>query len=128
MHALLGATLRTWQVTWMCVWDFWYPFKLIPIQWALLCSVDIGFKVTRAWFAICDVKGIFTIFGCIPLFHLRVFDLFLGCFLLTSSHSKAYELKNIGTVNSLLLLLCKVLDLEQHCQVRNSQILLTTNV
>ena len=76
----------------------------------------------------CDVKGIFTIFGCIPLFHLRVFDLFLGCFFLTSSHSKAYELKNIGTVNSLLLLLCKVLDLEQHCQVRNSQILLTTNV
>ena len=112
IHAWLGTTLRTWQVTWMCVWDFWYSFKLIPFQRALLCWVDIGFKATRAWFATCDVKGIFTIFGCIPLFHLRLFDLFFGCFSLTSSHSKAYKLKNIGPVSSLILLLCKVLDLE----------------
>ena len=116
------------KVTWMCVLDFWYPFKLIPLPRVLLCWVDIGFKDIRAWFAICDVKGIFTIFGCIPLFHLRLFDLFLGYFFLTSSHSKAYELKNIGTLNNLVLLLCKVLDLEQHCQVKNSQILLTTNI
>ena len=128
MHAWLGTTLLTWQMTWMCVWDFWYPFKMISFQRALLCWVDIGFKVTRAWFTICDVKAIFTIFGCIPLFHLKVFDLFLGCFFLTNSHSKAYRLKNIGTINSLVLLLCKVLDLKQHCQVKNSQMLLTTNI
>ena len=100
MHAWLGNTLLTWQVTWMCVWDFWYPFKMISFQRALFCWVDIGFKVTRVLFAICDFKGIFTIFGCILLFHLRVFDLFLGCFFLTSFHSKTYKLKNIGTINS----------------------------